>query len=161
MLRGRQSYLRGLTTEVERTWVRPVCLRGNKITPTPEMTQKSSSDKFGVEFGFKCAADGPTTGPKLPGPKARVVLDRFLVRPRYTYGQNRPQACPKMIVGSFQGWGWFYDRLVFQVLRDIDGSGRQEEAHEPPMSHSTGTVMQGPTSIRHRHSSLYNPSDKV
>ncbi len=68
-------------------------------THTREMTHKLSSGRFGAEFGRKCNADGPKTGPKLPGPWARAVWGRFFIRPQYTYGQNRPQTGPRMISG--------------------------------------------------------------
>ena len=48
-------------------------LSGHKTTPTSEMTHKSSSGRFGADFGRKCTADGPNTGPRLSGPKARAV----------------------------------------------------------------------------------------
>ncbi len=74
-----------------------------RTTPTPEMTQKSSSARFGTDFGRKCTADGPETSPNLSGPKARAVCDRFLVGPQYTYGQNRPQTGPYAICGVISG----------------------------------------------------------
>ncbi len=57
-------------------------LAGHKTTPTPEMTQQSSSCRFGVDFDRKPIAHGPKTGTKLPGPAAGAVWDRFLVRPQ-------------------------------------------------------------------------------
>ena len=90
-------------------------LSGHQTTPTPEMTQQSSSSLFGGDFGRKCAADGPETGPKLPWPWARTVWDRCWVHPQNTCGQNRPQTGPKMICESSQRWGWFYGRLALRV----------------------------------------------
>ncbi len=40
----------------------------------------SFRDRFWAGFGRKQSADGPKTGPKLLGPNARALLDRFLVR---------------------------------------------------------------------------------
>ncbi len=68
------------------------------------MTHKLSLDRFGADFGRKHFVDGPQICAKLPGPKARAVWDRFLVRPRYICGHNRPQTGSRIIC-----WGHLRD----------------------------------------------------
>ncbi len=77
--------------------------------PPHEMTQHH----LRVGLGTIWAGLVLRTGPKLPGPSARAIWDRFLVRPRYTYGPNLSQTGPRMVFGSSQGRGWFYGRFVY------------------------------------------------
>ncbi len=48
----------------------------------------------GTGFGRKPIANGPKTGPTLPGPSARAVWDRFVVRLKIVWGQGRSKTCP-------------------------------------------------------------------
>jgi hypothetical protein len=52
-------------------------------------------DRFWVGFGCKPGGSGPKSGSKLPGPSARAVWDRFLVRSHQACGQNRPKTGPR------------------------------------------------------------------
>ncbi len=51
-------------------------------------------DLFWTGFRCKPSANGPKTGPRLPGSPARAVWDRFVVRLHQACGPNRPKTGP-------------------------------------------------------------------
>ncbi len=59
--------------------------------------------QFWTCFGRKPDASGPKTGPKLPGPKARVIWDRFWVGLQPKPVQNRP-LLPQNPLGKVEGF---------------------------------------------------------
>ena len=50
--------------------------------------------RFGTNFGRKPTENESKAGPKRPGPSARAVWDRFLVRSHSACGQHRPKTGP-------------------------------------------------------------------
>jgi hypothetical protein len=54
-----------------------------------------------AEFGRKANADGPNSGPKLPGPSARAVWDWFLVHPHLLRSEPKNRkSCPTKVLSA-------------------------------------------------------------
>ncbi len=100
----------------------PTYLSGHKTTPTREMTSKSYSGRYGADFGRKHTAGGPKTGPKLPGPKARGVSDRFMSVRCMATAKIDPKPARRLFLGHLMG-GWFYGRLLSSERHNFQWSG--------------------------------------
>jgi hypothetical protein len=74
------------SSRLQQSWTR---LSSHRKTPTPEMTQKLSSGRFGADFGRTCNADGlaRAEGPGSLGPV--FAPSAVCLRPKPT--PNRPE----------------------------------------------------------------------
>jgi hypothetical protein len=61
------------------------------------LTWPGCCGRFWADLGREPTVDGPETGPKLSGPSARTIWDRFCARSPQVYGQNPPKTGPKSL----------------------------------------------------------------